>query len=335
VKLLRYGRPVHTVFDLLGSKEDDMTYSLGYVLSRSPRFAEILIKEIAGVTVSNVERAVIALQTIGAAAEGRTDVEARIDGEFFAVLEAKRGSNLPSQGQLAQYIPRIKKAGVPVARLVVVTNAPQKFAEQALPKQLDGVDVLHLAWRQLYHLSRQAHGQESNRNKHLLDEFSGYLQGILGMEASRSNMVYVLSLSNGGTWGLNFKQVVNERRRYFDPVDRHRRGAPNYLAFRYDGRLQSIHHVEQTEIFTEPSKVLEGAKSPPISPCYLFHLGPAIRPPHVVKNGPKIHRSMRVWCAIDTLLTSPTITDAMAETKKRLGAAAPPEETGEPGEGDE
>jgi len=35
MKLLRYGRPVGTVFNLLGSKEDHMTYALGFVASRS------------------------------------------------------------------------------------------------------------------------------------------------------------------------------------------------------------------------------------------------------------------------------------------------------------
>ncbi len=35
VQLLRYGRPVETIFDLFGRKEDDMTYALGYVAARS------------------------------------------------------------------------------------------------------------------------------------------------------------------------------------------------------------------------------------------------------------------------------------------------------------
>jgi len=41
---------------------------------------------------------------------------------------------------------------------------------------------------------------ESNRNKHLLDEFDEYLTEILVMENARSNMVYVVSLGAGGAW---------------------------------------------------------------------------------------------------------------------------------------
>ncbi len=37
---------------------------------------------------------------------------------------------------------------------------------------------------------------------------------------------------------------------------------------------------------------------------------------------------MRVWCMIDTLLTSATITDALVETKRRLEQNADDEELG-------
>lgn len=51
MKLLRGHDPISTIFDLLGSKEDDMTYSLGYVASRSPRFIGALLSLVAGRTV--------------------------------------------------------------------------------------------------------------------------------------------------------------------------------------------------------------------------------------------------------------------------------------------
>jgi hypothetical protein len=60
-----------------------------------------------------------------------------------------------------------------------------------------------------------------------------------------------------------------------------------------------------------------------------LRLGAPIAPPYEMRNGPKIVRSMRVWCMIDTLLTSKTITDAIAETKKRLGQDADDVEGGD------
>jgi hypothetical protein len=57
----------------------------------------------------------------------------------------------------------------------------------------------------------------------------------------------------------------------------------------------------------------------PVEPYFLYHLGPAIRPPQPVKNG-KIYPSGRVWCALDTLLTSSTVSEARDLTNERMKA---------------
>lgn len=254
--------------------------------------------------------------------EGRTDVEIECSDRFHAVFEAKRGPWLPTVKQLEKYVERLRKSGARVQRLVTVTNAPTDYAERVLPSAVGGIPVAHLAWRRVRQLARSARPDESNRNKSLLDEFDSYLKGILGMETVRSNMVYVLSLGGGSAWGLNFKEVALKRLAYFDPVSKYRGGLPNYIAFRYDGRLQSIHHVEAAEIFDDPKRVFSDAQSYKIEPHYLFRLGPPMKPEHEVKNGPSIRQANRVWCMLDLLLTSPTITDALKETKRRLGDAA-------------
>jgi len=321
-QLFRHKRPVRTIFDLLGSKEDDMTYSLGYVLSRSPCFAKGLLRHVAGTDVPLGRGAVVRLQTIGAAG-GRTDVDIRVGDNFFAVFEAKRGPWLPTRDQLGLYAPILSREQVAARWLVVVTNAPAEYARATLPAEIGGVPVRHVAWRAIKNLAEAARADETNRNKHLLGEFTAYLREILGMENIRSNMVLVLALGNGSAWGLNFKEVALKQRRYFDSIESHRRGVPNYIAFRCDGRLQSIHHVDKVEVFTHPRQVFRDAQDVEVRPHYLFHLGPPIFPPSEVKNGPKVKRDGRRWCMIDTLLTCKTITDAHAETKRRLEGDLP------------
>lgn len=296
-----------------------MTHALGYVVSRSSKFARALVGALGGELLG--EQGFVRLQTGDAG--GRTDVELEVGEGFCVVFEAKRGPDLPSVGQLRRYVPRINAKPRTFSRLVAVTNAPSEFAGIALPGKIDGVVVTHLSWRQVRSLARRAHPEETNHNKRLLEEFNTYLTEILGMEVTRSNLVYVLSLGAGGVWGLDFKEVVCKHHRYFYPAKGHWPPPPNYLAFRYDGRLQSIHHVDGTQIFANPREVFKAAKNQNIDPHYLFRLGPAIVPPREVKNGPKIMRSMRVWCMIDTLLTAATITDAWTETKRRLGDAEP------------
>lgn len=327
MKLLRYGHAVSTMFDLLGAKEDDMTYSLGYVASRSPEFAARLIERVAGSRPRRLGDAVIQLQQIAREERGRTDVEIHVPAEFFGVLEAKRGPSLPSVEQLTRYIPVLLRRDVPVRRLVAVTNAPAHHAARVLPGEIDGVPVRHLAWREVRQVAEQAREAETNHNKRLLDEFTTYLKGLLGMEVSRSNLVYVVSIGPGSVWGLNFRSVVENDGRYFYPTE----GGgwpepPNYIAFRYDGRLQTIHHVEGYDIFTNPREVFPAAEDVSVPPNYCLKLGPPIKPGKEVRSGPKIVRSMRVWCEIDTLLTNATIQDAHAETKRRLQAEMPPEE---------
>jgi hypothetical protein len=322
VKLLRYGRPVPTVFDLLGSKEDDMTYSLGFVVSRSPEFAKRLVERVAGSPIPDLRDGIVRLQTV-AREHGRTDVEIRVGASFFGIFEAKRGPHLPTRGQLALYAPLLARENVITKRLVAVTNAPDAHAAHALPGEIDDIPVSHLSWRAIRRLAEAAREDESNHNKRLLDEFVAYLREILGMENSRSNMVYVVSLGGGQAWGLNFREVVERERRYFYPTE----GGgwpepPNYIAFRFDGRLQTIHHVDGFDIFTNPRTILPAADDANVQPHYCLRLGPPIRPSKEVPNGPRIMRNMRVWCMIDTLLTSATITDALVETKRRLGEDA-------------
>lgn len=318
MKLLRYRRPVSSIFDLLGTKEDDMTYALGFIASRSPEFASRLARKV-GRAEDNGEDGLVRLQEMDG--EGRTDVEVEWPKSVCAIFEAKRGPWLPSAEQLGKYVPRLNGKRAPLKRLVTITNAPPAYARASLPSAIEGIPLVHLMWRDILRMARITHGHErSRRNKALLEEFCVYLRGILGMENSRSNLVYVVSLSSGSEWGVSARDVVNKRRRYFYPVGGKGRwpDPPNYIAFRYDGRLQTIHHVEEFSVLTEPKSVFPDATVELVAPHYALHLGPDIRPPTPIPTGPGIPRANRVWCMLDLLLTSASITEARQETRRRL-----------------
>jgi hypothetical protein len=89
------------------------------------------------------------------------------------------------------------------------------------------------------------------------------------------------------------------------------------MGFRYGGQLRSIHYVEDYEVIEDLGKACKGIPSTPVAPHFLYRLGPAIRPPKPVKNG-KIYPSGRVWCALDTLLTSSTVSEARDATDARM-----------------
>ena len=144
------------------------------------------------------------------------------------------------------------------------------------------------------------------------------------MQKIDSNLAYIVSLGSGKPpkWGIGWIDIVTKKLRYFHPVGGGRSGwpvdPPNYLGFRYYGQLQSLHHVEGYEVFTDPHKYFPEIPTDDWGPHYLYHLGPAFAPSVVVRTG-NIYPSGRVRCALDTLFTAKTISDARDITNKRMG----------------
>jgi hypothetical protein len=147
------------------------------------------------------------------------------------------------------------------------------------------------------------------------------------MQKQESNLVYVLALSSEqASWSkLTWIEFVTKKKRYFHPLGGNGwpTEPPNYLGFRYGGKLQSIHHVEGYEVVTDlslyfPEVNKKGwlAVAGPDS-YLLYKLGPPIHPTREVKTG-NIYRAGRVRVALDLLLTSKTISQARDLTQKRL-----------------
>ena len=163
----------------------------------------------------------------------------------------------------------------------------------------------------------------NHEQKHLLAEFCDYLREVMTMQKKDSNMVYVVSLGHGTPDGcvLSWIDIVNTHNKYFHPLGG--KGGwptdpPNYIAFRYNGQLQSIHHVDDYVV----SKNLhnEIPEMPDVQETmnfYVYSLGPAIIPSKTVKTG-NIYRNGRVWAMLDTLLTCDTISEARDLTQSRM-----------------
>ena len=143
------------------------------------------------------------------------------------------------------------------------------------------------------------------------------------MRNTESNSVYVVSLAStpfpGWPASITPINVVETYSRYFFPASGGGwpKVPPNYLAFRYWGRLQSIHHVDEYAIFDNPHQVVPDWPDLDWGPHFQVVLGPPMRPAHESRTGAGIRRSMRVWADLDLLLTSATITEAHQRTKAR------------------
>jgi hypothetical protein len=139
------------------------------------------------------------------------------------------------------------------------------------------------------------------------------------MQNIDSNWVYVVSLGSDTPegWKLSWIDVVEKRRRYFHPVgDGWPKEPPNYIAFRYHGKLQSIHHIDGYTVFDDPHKEFPEIPTGDWGPHFLYQLSPPFAPAHEVRTG-NIYPNGRVRCMLDTLFLAKTISEARDMSKKR------------------
>lgn len=319
--LVLHDREVPTVFDLIGHRENDMTAALGWGLSQSPALLTGLVRAVADVSVDPAAT-VIRLQEHHQTG-GFTDVELLVPDLLHLILEAKRGWNLPTAAQLEHYAQRFR-ADAPgmVQAIVVLTQwGATSLVERQLPTWPFAYPRYVLGWGDLVELTERAGQQGPLAERHLLRELATYLRGVADMRDTNSNSVYVVSLGSrmGEGWPFNNIQIVEDHDRYWFPASGKNwpKVPPNYLGFRYYGRLQSIRHVDGYVIDTDVTRHLPEAPSQEWEPHFFFTLGPPIRPDHEVPTGRRIQRSARVWVDIDLLLTAPTISDALELTKQR------------------
>jgi hypothetical protein len=317
--LTLHGRAVRTVFDLLGKKENDLTYSLGWGLAQSESLVQRLLSDVfPGEAPGDVQA--LRLQEF-IPGGGFTDIEVETD-RLAMIVEAKVGWSLPNRKQLEKYAPRLREAEI--GRILVVSECTPEFAAPPrLPAEVAGVPVEYRSWRQIVRLAESC-ATSAHTEKRILRELSTYLRGLMTMQNHISNLVYVVSLgARIQPWSDPYTpiEIVLKKDRYFCPVGSGwPKEPPNYLGFRWGGRLQQIRHVDGYEVFTNPQEVIPELAPRTLDRHWLFTLGKPIVPPSPVRTG-NLYRAQRVEAAIDLLLTCETIREARDKTQERLAAA--------------
>lgn len=322
-ELIAYGSKVESVFQLVGNLENDITKSIAWSLCKCPIFLKYVVSEIFSNLDINPDEVTIRYQSYEKN-KGITDLEVTDNKNFYIIIEAKRGWILPGAEQLTLYSERKDFVHSKVRNKAIVTmsECSNIYAKSYLPfTEINGVAVKHLSWRKIWSIADSARVNSKNTDKVVLKELMRYLGGLMTMQAKESNWVYVVSLGYNKPQGceLSFVDIVKKKNVYFHPFGGN--GWPkepaNYIAFRYDGQLQSIHHIEDYVV----TKNLHD-EVPEMPDCegndhFVYKLGPAIVPGKIVKTG-KIYASGRKWAMLDTLFTSDTIYEACEISKKRM-----------------
>ena len=234
-RLSLHGEPVETVFHLLGKDENAMTKSLGWCLSQVPSFLDRL-GDVLGTPDLSARAAAVRLQE-SQTGTGITDLEIYAPGYAAWIIEAKRGFAVPSIEQLEKYAARLAQLKDRDAKrgLTVLAGLSTEWLVRQLPGEINRIPVRAISWRDVRQMAERTRGGAGRAGSRLLVQFQTYLE-------SRHTF--------GGT--TRFIDVVEKHRQYFHPVGgSYPAEPPNYIAFRYDKLLQSIHHVDGYEIITD------------------------------------------------------------------------------------
>lgn len=309
-------RTVDSFYDLLGTKEVDLTNGLGFILSRSSNLLKDLLTKL-GLKKIDVTLCEVHLQKHESADKGFTDIEILYNRDRLLIIEAKVGWILPTEEQLTKYRTRFgDKKSKP--RIAVISHCTESFADRNLSNEYS-----YISWNSIYDLIKASYRQtRSTIEKTYLEEFQKYLGNLITMDREQSNWVYCVSLSRELVQGSesNYIDIVYKYGKYFYPYNRGGwpKEPPNYIAFRYDGGLKSIHKVESFELSENLNKSMPKVIKDKTEDFHFFlNLGPPIVPNKEVKNG-NIWPNGRLWCMIDTLLTCDTIEQARNISNKRV-----------------
>lgn len=325
-ELISYGKSVDNIFALFGNKENDITMSLCWVMKKCPEFLKNIMYEVTGEIVDS-DTVTIKNQSYDTI-KGITDIEVS-DGKLVHVIfEAKRGWALPSKEQLTKYSQResFRNSFAKTKKIITLSECTVEYADEYLPfSQVNGIPVAHLPWERVHELSVESKRKSNHSEKHLLNEFSQYMKGIMTMQEKESNWVYVVSLNKKkiGSSDITSVQFVKKYNKYFCPMayKGFPKTPPNYIGFRYDGKLQAIHHIEDYTVTKNIHTVVEEMPSEEWEVAhFVFTLGPAIIPQKEVKTG-KLYRAQHVRAMLDTLLTSDTIKEAKEISDARCNQA--------------
>ena len=126
--LYKHGKEVSTFFELMGIKEDDISFSIGYGFSKIPSFLKSFLKHIEIKSEFDPDLISIRLQQYEKD-KGRTDFEIEQEGVFSVIIESKKGWNFPDQYQLDKYSskPSFQESKSPIKKLVVFTESSKEY----------------------------------------------------------------------------------------------------------------------------------------------------------------------------------------------------------------
>jgi len=128
--LYLHNRKVNSVFQLLGDNENDISYSVAWALANCPTFLDVFLRSQIN-RRTKAKNVLVRLQQ-AERTRGITDIEIESPGDFYIIIEAKRGWKLPGLAQLKLYAERrsFKSSEAPTRLILALVNAAKNMQLQ-------------------------------------------------------------------------------------------------------------------------------------------------------------------------------------------------------------
>ena len=204
--------PAASVFDLLGRKENDLTYAVGWCLAASPQFLSRFAAAV-GVAFGPAAEVDVGLQTFDRDDQrvGITDIQLR-SPRAHVIVEAKQGWSIPTTAQLRRYAPILRPSSASDRRFVVLTrwgsDARAVVAAQ-LGDEVEGFAIATLGVSDVLREARAAHrAAREQRVRLYLGDLLTYLEGGGYVASHRDSRVYVVPLGKAiSEIGIPFHRI--------------------------------------------------------------------------------------------------------------------------------
>ncbi len=151
VQLLKNNFPIASVFNLLGDKENDLTFSLAWIFSQNKEFLSWFLQKIIGDKIK-YQKVVITLQRYGRENGGYTDIEFVVDDDWFIIVETKKGLSLPNRSQIKKYLKRKNEYPSSFQTLfVVLSDWPQEHVIEEIKQYQLKAEVVPISWAKIFY----------------------------------------------------------------------------------------------------------------------------------------------------------------------------------------
>lgn len=317
--LVLHGKPVASVYSLIGQDENALTFALGHCLSADLSLAREFLRLLGlkHLREGALKTLKIELQKHAKEDRGYSDVELTLPRRFRIIIEAKIGYGTPNDTQLRKYKVRLDGSIEPKKILCVLVERHLDHVRKHVREVTALEDTSVLSWNKVRDIIKEA-ARRRDPSPYTV-QMDAFLREAYDLPEQFEHEVWVVPVSTQ-RWvskdrGIRLCDEPSKLGWYIFPT-KYKPKKTLYLGYRYDGQVKGIRRILQERPVASHAEVIDGADQSEPEELTAYSLGPPLPlPREPIKTAG--FRDTRVYCDLDLLLTSATLKVALELTRER------------------